>query len=59
VSFKRGANQKECAAMKMILTEIERKITPGTKIPKPQGQADFVIKGWGVRRGARARVYYP
>jgi hypothetical protein len=41
----------------MILAEIERKIAPGTIIPKPQGRADFVVKRWGVRRGERTLIY--
>jgi hypothetical protein len=40
-----------------ILAEIERKIIAGTIIPKPQGRADFIVKGWGVRRGDRALIY--
>jgi hypothetical protein len=43
--------------MKTILAEIERKITPGTIIPKPQARADFIVKGWGVRRRERALIY--
>jgi hypothetical protein len=45
--------------MKTILAEIERKITPGTIIPKPQARADFIVKGWGVRpaRTRPARLY--
>ena len=43
--------------MKAILAEIERKIGPGTIIPKPQARADFIVKGWSVRRGERALIY--
>ena len=43
--------------MKTIVTIIESEIIPGTVIPKPQAQADFIVKGWGVRRGERALVY--
>jgi hypothetical protein len=40
-----------------ILAEIESKIIPGTIIPKPQARADFVVKGWGLRRRERALIY--
>jgi hypothetical protein len=40
-----------------ILADIEKKIIAGTIIPKPQGRADFIVKGWGVRRGERALIY--
>src|SRR5207247_3990394 len=45
---------QESAAMKTILAEIEREIIPGTIIPKPQARADFIVKGWGSRRGGSA-----
>src|SRR5262249_2000967 len=32
-------------------------IPPGTIIPKPEGRADFLVKGWGIRRGERALIY--
>ena len=40
-----------------ILAEIQSKIIPGTVIPKPQARADFIVKGWGLRRGERALIY--
>ena len=43
--------------MKTILVEIEREIVPGTIILKPQARADFIVKGWGVRRAERALIY--
>jgi hypothetical protein len=54
-----SASFLECmsASMKTILAEIETKFVPGTKIPKPESQADFVVTGWGVRRNERALVY--
>ena len=32
-------------------------IKSGTIIPKPKAKADFVVKGWGTRRGKRALIY--
>jgi len=29
----------------------------GTVIPKPEAKGDFIIKGWGMRRGERALIY--
>jgi hypothetical protein len=43
--------------MKTILTRIEGEVVPGTIIPKPKAQADFIVKAWGVRRGERALIY--
>ena len=43
--------------MSGILAEIEKLIEPGAVIPKPQARRDFVVKGWGKRRGERALVY--
>ncbi len=43
--------------MKTILAEIERQILPGTIIPKPKARDDFIVKGWGVRRGERTLIY--
>ena len=43
--------------MATILAEIERVITPGAVIPKPQSRGDFIMKGWGIRRGERAFIY--
>ena len=43
--------------MKEILELIEKKVSPGTVIPKPEARGDFVVKGWGRRRGERALVY--
>ncbi len=40
-----------------IITEIEESMYPGRVIPKPEATGDFMIKGWGVRRGARALIY--
>ena len=41
----------------MIIEQIEALVRKGTVIPKPEAKADFVVKGWGVRRGERALVY--
>ncbi|MYG68416.1 MAG: hypothetical protein F4206_17045 [Gammaproteobacteria bacterium] len=43
--------------MEEILDLIERRIKPGTVIPKPQGRGDFVVREWGARRGERALIY--
>lgn len=40
-----------------ILKRIEETATPGTVIPKPETQNDYLVKGWGERRGERALVY--
>ena len=40
-----------------IVNLIERTVTPGTLIPKPEARSDFVAKRWGRRRGERALVY--
>jgi len=40
-----------------ILALLNEKIAPGTVIPKPQARADFIVKGWGKRRGERALIY--
>ena len=36
---------------------IERQAMPGTVIPKPEAHGDFLVKGWGRRRGERALIY--
>jgi hypothetical protein len=44
--------------MNTILEQIETRVPPGTKIPKPEARADFIVKKvWGVRRGERALIY--
>jgi hypothetical protein len=43
--------------MKTIFEEIEKKIAPGTIIPKPRARAAFIVKGWGMRRAERALIY--
>lgn len=40
-----------------IVQEIRTKIQPGMIIPKPAAKADFIVKGWGKRRGEEALVY--
>lgn len=44
--------------MKMVLEQIEGSIRPGMIIPKPAAKGDFIVKGWGKRRGERALIYY-
>ena len=41
----------------MIVGRIRRSVTAGTVIPKPEAEADFVVKAWGRRRGETAPVY--
>ncbi len=43
--------------MTAIVTDLENALRPGTVIPKPNAQADFIVKGWGARRGQRALIY--
>lgn len=40
-----------------IAERIRQSVLPGTVIPKPEAQADFVVKGFGKRRGEEALVY--
>jgi len=40
-----------------IVHEIKTKVTSGTVIPKPEAKANFVVKGWGMRRGETALIY--
>ena len=41
-----------------IVKLIRDKIEPGMVIPKPEAKNDFLVKGWGRRRGEKALVYY-
>jgi hypothetical protein len=40
----------------MIIQKIKT-IKPGTIIPKPEAKKDFIVKGWGTRRGEPALIY--
>lgn len=40
-----------------LLDRITDKILPGSVIPKPEGKADFRVKGLGKRRNERALIY--
>lgn len=40
-----------------ILVEIEKRIAPGSLIPKPNTDNEYLVKGWGRRRGERALIY--
>jgi len=42
----------------VIVEQIRQEINSGMVIPKPDAKADFVIKGWGKRRGEDALIYY-
>jgi len=42
----------------MIINEIKEKVHSGDIIPKPDAKADFIIKGWGKRRGENAFIYF-
>ena len=41
----------------MLERRIKAVAPPGTIIPKPRAQGDFRVKGDGIRRGQRARIY--
>jgi hypothetical protein len=41
----------------MIAERILESVSLGTVIPKPEAKVNFVVKGWGRRRGERALVY--
>jgi hypothetical protein len=41
----------------LVLIENIRRLNVGTVIPKPQATGDFLIKGWGTRRGQPALLY--
>jgi hypothetical protein len=43
--------------MHNILAEIEEAITAGVLIPKPRARSDFIVKGWGMRRGEQALIH--
>jgi hypothetical protein len=43
--------------MTAIVRQLEETLAPGTVIPKPHARSDFVVKGWGKRRGEPALVY--
>jgi hypothetical protein len=40
-----------------IMPVLENSITPGIIIPKPQAKGNFIVKGWGKRRGEHALIY--
>ena len=42
----------------LIADQIKKLIPSGTVIPKPSAKADFVVKGWGKRRGEAALIYF-
>ena len=42
----------------MIVDRIRKSIFPGMIIPKPEANADFIVKAWGNRRGEHALTYY-
>jgi hypothetical protein len=41
----------------MIVNKVRSFISPGTVIPKPENKGQFVVKGWGERRGEPALIY--
>lgn len=41
-----------------IIDRIKQSVQPGMSIPKPAAKSDFVVKGWGNRRGEQALIYY-
>jgi hypothetical protein len=50
-------DEEEARTMTKILADIERAVRPGMVIPKPKAKGDFLVKGWGGRRGERALIY--
>ena len=44
--------------MSAIIDRLEAEIAPGTRIPKPETDETYQVKGWGVRRGERALIYF-
>ncbi len=43
--------------MNNILDIIKTTATSGTVIPKPEARGDYIVKGWGKRRGESALIY--
>lgn len=41
----------------MIAQTIRNEILPGMEIPKPLPKGQFLVKGWGRRRGEDALIY--
>ena len=41
-----------------IIKRLEAEIAPGTRIPKPVADEPYRVKGWGMRRGERALIYF-
>ncbi len=41
-----------------IIDEIRKIICKGTIIPRPRARKNFKVKGWGMRRGKEALIYY-
>jgi hypothetical protein len=41
-----------------IIDKIKQTIKLNTVIPKPIAKSDFVVKGWGKRRGEEALIYW-
>lgn len=41
----------------MIVNKVRSFVLPGTVIPKPEAKGQFVVKGWGERRGETALIY--
>ena len=44
--------------MSEIVDRIRAEIVPDTRIPKPETDNPFRVKGWGMRRGEPALIYY-
>jgi hypothetical protein len=41
----------------VIAERLRASIDAGRLIPKPEAKSDFVVKGWGKRRGESALIY--
>ena len=41
-----------------IIDRLEAEIAPGRRIPRPETDREYRVKGWGTRRGERALIYF-
>jgi len=41
-----------------IIERLKAEIPPGTRIPKPETDNPYRVKGWGRRRGEPALIYF-
>ena len=43
--------------MNVIVERVRREVRRGAVVPKPASTRDYVVKGWGRRRGEDALIY--